>query len=126
MTDERWDAIDEWHDAVSSGDPERAATAVGDPVVVLGPRGAGAITPAQFADWVERSGIRLEPRGRHVVSDRLVVVEQDATWPESPDPVRVATVFRVVDGTVTAALRLPDLDAALQLASVCRALAATE
>ena len=35
---------------------------VGDPVVVFGPKGAGPISPADFADWVARSGIRLRPR----------------------------------------------------------------
>src|SRR5918998_452012 len=119
-------AVAEWHASVNDGDPERAARAVGDPVVVLGPRGAGPITPEQFAGWVERSGIRLVPRVWHAVGERLVVVEQDATWPDSETPARVATVFRVQDGKVTAALRLPTLEAALQLAHVHRELVATE
>ncbi len=119
-------AINEWHSSVNSGDLPRAARAVGDPVVVLGPKGAGPITPAQFADWVERSGIRLVPRSWHPISDRLLVVEEDATWPASTEPTRVATVFRVSGDTVTAALRLPDLRAALDLAFVCREMAATE
>ncbi|GAA2096294.1 hypothetical protein GCM10009801_65740 [Streptomyces albiaxialis] len=120
-------AVDEWHAGVNGGDPERAARAVGDPVVVLGPKGAGPITPGQFAEWVERSGIRLVPRSWHPVSERLMVVEEDATWPANPAPTRVATVFRVGAGKkVTAALRLPDLRAALELAYVCREMAATE
>ncbi len=116
-------AIGEWHASVNDGDLARSARAVGDPVVVLGPKGAGPITPAQFAEWVQRSGIRLVPRSWHPVSDRLMVVEEDATWPESPAPTRVATVFRVADAKVTAALRLPDLTSALELA---REMAATE
>lgn len=119
-------AINEWHASVDDGDLERSARAVGDPVVVLGPKGAGPITPQQFADWVERSGIRLTPRSWHPVSDRLMVVEEDATWPESPAVTRVATVFRVREGRVTAALRLPDLASALELAYICREMAATE
>jgi hypothetical protein len=119
-------AIVEWHESVNSGDLERSARAVGDPVVVLGPRGAGAITPEQFAEWVDRSGITLVARSWHPVGERLVVVEQDAAWPGSAEPTRVATVFRVAGEKVTAALRLPDLASALQLASVCRAMAATE
>ena len=119
-------AINEWHASVNAGDLARSARAVGDPVVVLGPKGAGPITPTQFADWVERSGITLTPRSWHPVSDRLMVVEEDATWPESTKPTRVATIFRATDGKITAALRLPDLKAALELAYVCRERAATE
>ncbi|MBM2614069.1 hypothetical protein JIG36_00680 [Actinoplanes sp. LDG1-06] len=119
-------AINEWHASVNAGDTGRAARAVGDPIVVLGPRGAGPITPAQFGEWVERSGIRLVPRSWHPVSDRLMVVEEDATWPGGAAPTRVATVFRVAGDKVTAALRLPDLKAALELAYLCREMAATE
>ncbi|GAA1690803.1 hypothetical protein GCM10009733_103760 [Nonomuraea maheshkhaliensis] len=119
-------AIGEWHASVNEGDLERSARAVGDPIVVLGPKGAGAITPAQFARWVERSGITSRPRSWHPVGERLMVVEQDATWPGSPDSTRVATVFRVRGGKVTAALRLPDLRQALELAGLCAAMAATE
>lgn len=119
-------AVGEWHDAVNAADLRRAAAAVGDPVVVLGPKGAGPISPAAFADWVQRSGIRLRPRSWHPVSARLMVVEQDATWPANARPTRVATVFRARDGRVTAALRLPDLRAALDLAFLCREMAVTE
>ncbi|WP_019545019.1 hypothetical protein [Streptomyces sulphureus] len=119
-------AIDEWHASVNEGAPERSARAVGRPLVVLGPKGAGPIDPEQFAEWVERSGIKLIPRSWHPVSERLMVVEQDATWPESEGPARVATVFRVTGERVTAALRLPDLESALELARVCREMAATE
>ncbi|RBM24369.1 hypothetical protein [Streptomyces sp. PT12] len=119
-------AIVEWHASVNDGDPERSARAVGDPVVVLGPKGAGPITPEQFAEWVGRSGIRLVPRSWHPISERLMVVEEDASWPGSEAPTRVATVFRVAGGKVTASLRLPDLASALDLASICREMAATE
>ncbi len=119
-------AIDEWHAAVNASDLRRSAAAVGDPVIVLGPKGAGPITPDEFAAWVERSGIRLVSRSWHPISERLMVVEEDATWPENQTPTRVATVFRVTDAKVTAALRLPDLRSALDLAYIYRELAATE
>jgi hypothetical protein len=119
-------AISEWHASVNDGDLERSAKAVADPIVVLGPKGAGPITPEQFAEWVQRSGIRLVPRSWHPLSERLMVVEQDATWPESQAPTRVATVFRVTGEKVSAALRVPDLKAALELAYICREMAATE
>ncbi|HWD78425.1 MAG TPA: hypothetical protein VG497_06080, partial [Kribbella sp.] len=102
------------------------AEVVSDPVVVLGPKGAGPITPDGFADWVERSGIKLMPRSWHPISDGMMVVEEDATWPDTPRPTRVATVFRVTGDKVSAALRLPDLKQALELAYICRELAATE
>ncbi|MBB4935505.1 hypothetical protein F4561_006399 [Lipingzhangella halophila] len=111
---------------MNDGDLRRSARAVGDPIVVLGPKGAGPITPEQFAEWVERSGIKLIPRSWHPVSERLMVVEEDATWPENKAPTRVATVFRVSGGKVTAALRLSDLKSALELAYICREMAASE
>ncbi|MFC8075662.1 hypothetical protein ACFUN8_08970 [Streptomyces sp. NPDC057307] len=120
------EAINEWHASVNDGDLDRSSKAVGDPVVVLGPKGAGPITPEQFAQWVARSGIRLVPRSWHPISERLMVVEEDATWPESQAPTRVATVFRVTGDKVSAALRLPDLRSALELAHICREMAATE
>jgi hypothetical protein len=119
-------AINEWHAAVNAGDLRRSAAAVGKPIVVLGPKGAGPIWPEQFAEWVERSGIRLVPRSWHPISERLMVVEEDATWPENQAPTRVATVFRAVGGKVTAALRLPDVRSALELAYMLREMAATE
>jgi hypothetical protein len=120
------EAINEWHASVNDGDLKRSANAVGDPIVVLGPKGAGPITPEQFAKWVERSRIRLVPRSWHPISERLMVVEEDATWPENEARTRVATVFRVTSDKVSAALRLPDLKSALELAYVCREMAATE
>jgi hypothetical protein len=117
-------AINRWHQRVN--DRQAVADVVSDPLVVLGPKGAGPITPDGFADWVDRSGIRLVPRSWHPVSDRMMVVEEDATWPESPAPARVATVFRVTGDKVSAALRMPDLRQALELAYICRELAATE
>lgn len=47
-------------------------------------------------------------------------------WPENQKPNRVATVFRVADGKVTAALRLPELRSALELAYICREMTATK
>lgn len=120
------EAINEWHDSVNAGDLQRSARVVGDPIVVLGPKGAGPITPDEFAEWVERSGIRLVPRSWHPISERLMVVEEDGSWPESKAATRVATVFRASNGKVTASLRLPDLRQALELAYICREMAATE
>ncbi len=119
-------AINDWHESVNTSDLDRCARSVGNPIVVLGPKGAGAISPAEFVKWVKRSRITLRPTSWHPISDQLMVVEQDATWPEAPTPVHVATLFRVKEGKVTAALRLPNLRQALDLAYIYRELAATE
>ncbi|MGY5778108.1 hypothetical protein [Rhizobium sp. LEGMi135b] len=119
-------ALNRWHDAVNSGDPEQTRSVVCDPIVVLGPKGAGPITPDEFADWVARSGIKLAAQTWHPISDRLMMVEQTATWPQDAKPKSVATLFRVTGDKVSAALRLPDLRAALDLAFICREMAATE
>ena len=66
------------------------------------------------------------PHSWQPISDRLMVVEQHATWLGNQKPTPVATVFRVKGSKVTAALRLPDLRSALVLAYICRELAATE
>ncbi|MCP1470674.1 hypothetical protein J3E64_002367 [Sphingobium sp. OAS761] len=126
MRTELESAINRWHEAVSSGHLAQAAAAVSDPIVVLGPKGAGPISAPDFADWVDRSGIKLIAKSWHPISDRLMVVEQDATWPESEQPARVATIFRVTGDKVSAALRLPDLRSALELAFICREMAASE
>lgn len=120
------EAINRWHEAVNAGDLHRSHDVVADPIVVLGPKGAGPISPRQFAGWVERSAIRLTPRSWHPISERLMVVEEDATWPGDQTSTRVATVFRVSGGKVSAALRLPDLRSALELAFICREMAETE
>lgn len=114
-----------WHEAVNTGDLERTRKAVSDPVVVNGPKGSGAISADDFADWVTRSGIRLEPVNWHPVAENITVVEQDATWPETQEPVRVTTMFRVSRERVTAALRFPDPEQALAFATLYAALAET-
>lgn len=125
-------AISRWHEVVNSADAGAARQAVTDPVVVEGPKGAGPITPDGFADWITRSGIELRPRSYHPISDRVMVVEQDARWPQSvPDAggaqwARVATMFRVSGDRVSAVLRFPDLHAALAFAATYAHLAATE
>lgn len=112
-------AVLAWHESLS---PDT----VTDPIVVNGPRGAGTLTPAAFADWAERSGISLRVVALHPVSDRVLVAAQEARWPSSPSWSPVATVFRVSGDRVSAALRFPDLPAAMAFADLYAALAATE
>ena len=114
-----------WHEAVNTGDQERAREAVSDPIVVSGPKGSQAISAGDFTDWMIRSGVRLEPVNWHPVAESIAVVEQDATWPETPEPVRVATVFRVDRERVSAALRFPDVEQALAFATLYAVLVET-
>src|SRR5215471_2184317 len=119
-------AIDQWHEAVSDKDLAAARRAAADPIVVSGPRGAARITGDQFADWIVRSGIEMRALTHHPVTDRVVVVEQHVRWPPSTDWTTLATVFRTSGDRVSAALRFPNLNAALDFAHMYVELAATE
>jgi len=119
-------AIERWHEAVNDKDLDTARRAVCDPIVVNGPKGAGPITPDGFADWISRSGIELRPKASYPINDRVMVVEQDARWPQNTEWTRVATVFRVTGDRISAALRFPDLRSALDFAHLYAELAATE
>ena len=115
-----------WHAALDAGDAEAAVGTVTDPLVVSGPRGAGPIAAAEFAGWMERSGVRLEARAWHAVGTRVTVVEQHATWPGDADGADVATCFVTAGGRVCAALRYPSADEALQVASAVAEVLALE
>nr|WP_154921175.1 hypothetical protein [Microbacterium testaceum] len=125
-TAETEEVIVRWHEVVNAADLDAARRAVTDPIVVSGPKGAGPISPDEFADWITRSGIALRPRSYHPISSRVLVVEQDARWPKNKTWTRLATMFRVTDGRVSAALRFADLRAALEFAYLYRELAATD
>jgi hypothetical protein len=114
-----WPEVEAWHRAVNARVAE-AAVAVATPDVRLGgPRGSAEGSEV-LRRWVEEAGLRLDPVACHAVSDRVVVVEEDATWPHRPGPsgapVRVATVYAVRDGRVAAVLRHDGLAAALDAA----------
>lgn len=115
-----------WHEIVNAADLDAAGEAVTDPIVVNGPKSAGPISPAEFAEWITRSGIQLTPRSYHPISEHVLVVEQDARWPQDTASTQVATVFRAHEGRVSAALRFPTLAEALEFAFLYRELAATE
>jgi hypothetical protein len=119
-------AIVTWHEVVNAADLEAARRVVTDPIVVSGPKGAGPISPDGFVDWIARSGIALRARSYHPISTRVFVVEQDALWPKDTAWTRVATMFRVTDTRVSAALRFADVHSALNFAYLYRELAATE
>lgn len=118
---EDWPPVREWHRAVNERDSEAARSVAADGVLLGGPRGQ-TTGIARLLDWIGHSGIRLTPVSWHPVDEETVVVEQDATWPDRPDsgsgtaPVRLATLFRVEGGRVTAVLRFDGLDTALAAA----------
>jgi hypothetical protein len=111
------DAVNAWHDAVNGRDLAAARAAVTDPVEVAGPKGAQSIGAEAFADWIERSGIRLRPLSFHPVDETTMVVEQEATWPETTTPTMVATLFRVSGRAISTAQRFDSLRDALDAAS---------
>ncbi|MFE1644142.1 hypothetical protein ACFM35_01010 [Microbacterium sp. P01] len=119
-------AIARWHDAVNRKDLAAALGTVTNPIVINGPKGAGPITDEGFVEWVTRSGITLHPRSFHPITQRVIVVEQDARWPEDSSSTRLATLFRASGGRVSAALRFPALRPALEFAYLYTELAATE
>jgi hypothetical protein len=107
------EVISAWHDAVNRRDLDAARRTVTDPVDVRGPRGAGPISADAFTEWILSSGITLEPVAAHPVDATTVVVEQDATWPQSTAATRVATVFQIRDGAVSRIHRFDSLAEAL-------------
>ena len=101
----------DWHTAVNEQDLDLARATADGSIAVGGPQGT-AVGVEVFLDWIRRVGIRLEPTSWHPVDAGTVVVGQDATW-ETGEPQQVATLFRVAGGRVTAALRFPTVQAAL-------------
>ncbi len=119
-------AIARWHDAVNRKDLTAALGTVTNPVVINGPKGAGPITDEGFVEWITRSGITLHPRSYHPITERVIVVDEDAQWPDDAHPTRLATLFRATGDQVSAALRFPALRPALEFAYLYTELAATE
>jgi hypothetical protein len=110
------DLITAWHDAVNNRDLAAARATVTDPVSVSGPRGTQDIAAEAFAGWIVRSGIRLRLLAAHPVDETTTVVEQEATWPDNPQPTTVATVFRLRDGAIGTVHRFTSLHDALSAA----------
>lgn len=119
-------AIVRWHDVVNRHDLAAAIGTVTNPVVINGPKGVGPITDESFVEWISRSGITLRPLSYHLITERVIVVEQDARWPADAEPTRLATLFRATGDQVSAALRFPALRPALEFAYLYTELAATE
>ena len=93
----------------------RSLRCADDDIEVGGPRGS-ARGNAVLRDWLDRAGIRLEPR-RWFASPTDLVVEQVATWrgPDGgvTDPEIIASSFTVENGLVRRTVRYGSLDEAL-------------
>lgn len=99
-----------WHDAVNTGDIEKLGGLVADDFEVGGPRGSDYGRDV-LIDWVERSGIQMEPAVWYRRGKTVIVCEQ-ASWPGDDgtpgDPQPVASVFVVRDNRITSIVRHPD------------------
>lgn len=102
--------IERWCDAVSSGDLATVKKSVTEDVVFVGPRGTGTGADA-VVEWVERSGIQIEPLAISQDGPRYRA-ECSATWPDPAAPGRTLPAmttleFELVDDRL-AVIRLFD------------------
>ena len=109
-----------WHDAVNRGDADGLVALSRDDIEIGGPRGT-ASGSAILRDWLDRAGIRLEPR-RWFSGSNILVVEQAATWrtPEGglTDPGIIASSFQVDKGLVSRMVRFSSLEDALAMSGL--------
>ncbi|HYI13872.1 MAG TPA: nuclear transport factor 2 family protein [Thermomicrobiales bacterium] len=103
-----------WHETVNSGDIGRLAGLVSEDVEIGGPRGTDR-GPEVLVEWVERTGIRLEPTVWYQRGETVVVC-QLATWPGESgtpgDPQPAASAFVVRDDRIMSIVRYADQIAA--------------
>jgi hypothetical protein len=112
---DRFEVVRAWLDAVNQDDADALVALSDENIEVGGPRGS-ARDRAILRDWLDRSGIQLEPR-RWFASPAELVVEQVATW-QGPDgagtdPEIIASSFAVEDGRVMRTIRYGSLEEAL-------------
>lgn len=110
-------AVLTWHDAVNAGDIGLVLAVSTSTIVVGGPKGEAS---AVLAEWIRHAGIRLAPIVVHRAGEHIIV-EEDATWParretlQDGQPIRVASVFTVMDGLVASVHRFASLDEAKRM-----------
>ena len=106
--------VNAWHEAVNSGDTGRLAELVSEDVEIGGPRGTDRGLE-MLIDWVERTGIRLEPTVWYQRGETVIVC-QLATWPGEGgapgDPQPAASAFVVHDDRILSIVRYADQIAA--------------
>ena len=112
--------VREWHDAVDAGDTERLGSLVTDDVEVGGPRGSAYGRDA-LIDWVERTGIRMEPTDWYQRGETVIVCQR-ASWPGEDGtpgvPQKVSSIFTFRDGRIAGIARYGDLVTAFREAGL--------
>lgn len=108
-------ALQHWHEAVNGGDADAVLRWCADDVSIVGPRGT-TTGHSVVRQWLQRSGIRLQPVGRLVQKNGRFVVRETARWTSSEaggktgptEPVQTTCVFTVANGLVTSIARYDD------------------
>ena len=117
---DRVEIVRAWHDSVNRGDADALVALSDAEIEVGGPRGS-ARGSAVLRDWLDRAGIRLEPR-RWFASPAELIVEQVATWPAAggavTDPAVLASSFVVEGERVMRTVRYGSLEEALAAAGM--------
>jgi hypothetical protein len=115
MVDEHSLPVVEWHRIVNERDTVAARKIVTDDVAVGGPRGA-ATGVETFVSW-----IHLVPVSWHLISEEMIIVEQQATWPSQSKaggaaPQMVATLFVLRGHRIASSLRFGSVSEAASFA----------
>jgi hypothetical protein len=97
--------VRDWLGAVNDGDAARLVALTAERVEIVGPRGAGPADREVLADWLARSGFSARSLRWFCGIGGSVVVEQDATWRDGAERVRLASQFLVDDHRVTRYVR---------------------
>src|SRR5215204_5769927 len=113
--------VEDWHEALNSGDIERLVTLSHPHVEVCGPHGTGYGTKL-LQEWADRANIRVTPL-RVFYRDDTVVAQQEAEWRSAETGLvtgsqTVASIFIIRDQQVTSVVRYADLTNALQKANL--------
>lgn len=117
--------VDDWHSYLNTRDLDALTVLLATDVEMSGPRGSARGNDL-VREWVERSGIRLDPRRTYQRGD-AVVVEQAAHWPDPDDeqvresltePRTVFTAFQVEQGRISRILRFDALAPALEVSGL--------
>jgi ketosteroid isomerase-like protein len=120
MIDDRIQIVRAWHDAINAGNTDRLAGIVTADVDIGGPRGSASGRDA-LIDWVERTGIKMEPTDWYQ-RDETVIVCQRAAWPGEDGtpgvPQKVSSVFTFRDGKIAGIARYGDLVTAFREAGL--------
>lgn len=110
------DLLSEFHEAVNAADAGRLAGLATEDIEVGGPRGTGRGIDL-LRGWVDRAGIHLTPVRTFRHGD-TVVIAQRARWGADGRPYEIATLFRIRDERIAAAIRYDDLASALSAAGL--------